>query len=91
VFLLALGAALAHYALGHHILKTERGHISVPKAQMTLSHTYADITDWEREDFEQNPKITRALLEHGHEELVPVTSSERIKDWLRQKAGDLLD
>ncbi len=91
VIVLAVGAFLAYYAMGHHIVKTDKGYITMPKKEMSISNTFADIRNWERGDFEAHPEITKALLENGHEDLVPMTSSERIKDWLKDKAGDLLD
>lgn len=91
LFLIAIGAALAYYALGHHVVRTDKGHVSVPKAQMGLTQTYVDIRGWERSEFEEHPELTAALLENGYEDLVPVASTERIKRWLKEKAQEALE
>ena len=91
VFLIALGAGLAYYALSHHLIKTDKGYLSVAKVRMTAKKTYVDIRAWKRTDFEENPAVTAALLEHGHEDLVPLSSSERIKRWLEEKTREALE
>jgi len=91
VIVLAIGGFLAYYGMSNHIVKTNKGYITVPKAEMSISNTFADIRNWEREDFEENPEITQALLKNGYEDLVPVSSSERIKDWLKDKAREWLE
>lgn len=91
LFLIAVGAVLAYYALGHHIVKTQDDVLTVPKARKQLKNTYVDISDWERSDFEEHPEFTKALLEDGHEDLVPVSSSERIKNWLEKTAREALE
>ena len=91
LFLICVGAALAHFGLSHHIVNTEQGHIFVPTDGMAWSSTYVDIRDWEREDFEGHPDVTTALLEHGHEDLVPVSTSDRLKRWFQEKAREVLE
>lgn len=91
VIVLAIGGFLVYYGMGHHVVKTDQGYITMPKEEMSISNTFADIREWEREDFEEHPEITTALLKNGYEDLVPVTSSERIKDWIKDKARDWLE
>jgi hypothetical protein len=91
LFLIAVGAALTYYALGHHVVRTGKGHISVPKAQMGVAQTYVDIRGWERSEFEEHPELTAALLENGYEDLVPVASTERIKQWIEERAREVLE
>lgn len=70
LFLLVLGGGLTYYGLSHHIVRTEQQTIVVPKDQLELADTYADIRDWSARDFSKHPKLTAALSLGGHSELV---------------------
>ena len=91
VVLILIGAALMYYALGRHFVETADETVIVPKARLQLADTWVDISDWEKEDFQEHPELTRALVENGHEDLVPRTAGERLRDWLKEKAGEVLE
>ena len=79
LLLLAAGGALTYWGLGHHIVRSSKGTFQVPKIQLSVSDTYADIRDWEAKDFAEHPDLTRALVASGHEDLVPrSTANEAI-------------
>lgn len=70
LFLLVLGGGLTYYGLGHHIVRTEQRTVVVPKDQLELADTYADIRGWSARDFSRHPKLTEALMARGYGELM---------------------
>ena len=89
--LILVGAALMYYALGRHFVQTGDETIVVPKERLRLADTWVDISKWDREDFRAHPELSRALIENGHEDLVPRTPGEELRDWLKKKAGEMLE
>lgn len=78
LFLLVLGGGLTYYGLSHHIVRTEQQTIVVPKDQLELTDTYADIRGWSARDFSKHPKLTEALTLGGHSDLVGEGALESI-------------
>jgi len=91
IVLIVAGAALMYYALGRHFVETAEETIIVPKEKLSLADTWVDISEWEREDFQEHPELTRALIENGQEDLVPRTAGDKLRDWLKDRAGEVLE
>ena len=90
VILLALGGALTYYGLSHHIVQTADGMISVPKAQLAVEDTYADIREWDLSEFEAHPALVRALAADGHGDLLPEQAARKRGDLLKGVVEDVL-
>jgi hypothetical protein len=71
VVLLAVGGALGYYALAHHIVRSDEGLVTVPKRQVAIADTYADIRAWKLADFRAHPDLVKALVDAGHADLIP--------------------
>ena len=95
-----IGALLTLYLTSRHFIRTDDELLIEPKAHLAVEHTYVDIRGWEDEDFAENPAITNALMEGGHDRFVPTLIKlkqeigEAAKDAgeaARQAAEDLLE
>lgn len=96
ILLLLIGGGVMYVLLAYHFVTTKDGSVRVPKAAMTFDDTFVDITAWEARDFVEHPDLTRALLDNGHEDLVPkpVQAGDKVLDKLDdlfQKGKDKLD
>ena len=89
--LILVGAALMYYALGRHFVETKNETVIVPKKRLRLADTWVDISDWDQQDFRDHPKLKRALIDNGHEDLVDRPAGDRLRDWLKEKASDMLE
>ena len=91
VVLILIGAGRMYYSLGDQMVKTEDVTSSVPNARGRIKDTCVNITEWEKSDFQDHPELTKALIDNGHEDLVPRTAQDKITDWLKKKAEELLE
>ena len=81
------GAAVTLFGLNFHIVKTDDGRVWVPKTSMRLSQTLVDIRDWDAAAFKDHPKFTKALIDHGHEDLVIKPATSELLDLLKDVIG----
>ena len=84
---LVVGGVITYTGLAYHIVSTGDGRVWVPKAELGLSDTFVDISDWTASDFIDNTKITSALVENGHAGLVAKQGSG-LSDWLKGDDAD---
>jgi len=89
-FLLLIGAGVMYYALSHHIVKTHKGTIVVPKRSLDVSDTYVNVTEWTAKDFAGRPVLTRALIENGHQDVVVGAAADSALEWIKEKAGEVV-
>ena len=66
LILLAIGGFLTWYALAHHIVTTADGRVVVPKAELSFTDTFVDITAWSASDALAHKHVAKALVDHGH-------------------------
>ena len=88
--LVLVGAGLMYYALSHHIVKTRKGTVVVPKRSLDVSDTYVNVIEWKAKDFADHPVLTRALIEHGHQDVVVGAAADSALDWIKDKAGEAI-
>ena len=86
-FLVLLGMGLMYFGMGHHIVKTDKGRIYVPKAKMALSETFADVTQWKTEDLEAHPEVVKALINNGHQDVI----AHLVAGDIKSRLGGLVD
>jgi len=100
-FLLGIltGAATLFLALQYHVIRSHDGFQLVPRTpQHSVGLAYADIRNWEAEDWLDRPELARALFAHGSSDLISesvtasladsVTSDNATLDQLRQLLDD---
>jgi hypothetical protein len=70
-FFMMLGGILASCAIGLHVVRADSGMLAVRKTRPTLKDVYVDIRRWNRQDWRDHPDLAKALVESGHQDLVP--------------------
>ncbi|MEI7899133.1 MAG: hypothetical protein WCK89_02695 [bacterium] len=94
-----LGAAVIAGSLvwlsGHHLVRTGKGLVVVPKRFVALSGTCADIRSWKWEDAVARHELSRALINAGYGDLLPQpppepTAMERATEKARQLREEIV-
>jgi hypothetical protein len=70
-FFMMLGGILAALAIGLHIVRAPTGLLAIRKTRPALKDLYVDIRHWTRQDWREHPHLEKALVEAGHQDLVP--------------------
>jgi phenylalanyl-tRNA synthetase beta subunit len=77
---------------GHHLVKTDKGLVVVPKRFVGLKGTRVDIRSWTWADAVAHPDVSRALIKAGYEELLPQPPPEpTAMERAAEKARELRD
>jgi hypothetical protein len=71
VLFMAVIAGSLVWLSGHHLVKTEKGLVIVPKRFVGLSGTCADIRNWKWEDAVKQHELSLALIKAGYSDLLP--------------------
>lgn len=71
VFFMMLGGILAACAIGLHIVCAPTGLLAVRKTRPAVKDLYVDIRRWTRQDWQKHPDLEKALIEAGHQDLLP--------------------
>ena len=90
VIVLLIGAGLMYFCMANHFVKTDAGTVRVPKESLGLGDTWVDVREWTAADFKDNPKVTEALIDNGHSEIVVKSASEGVLDWVKEKAKEVM-
>jgi hypothetical protein len=82
-----LGAALMYVGLLYHVVRASDGFHLITKTKATLSGSYADIREYDLQDWNEHPDLTIAISASGKANLLTESAVDNI-----QKAGqDLWD
>lgn len=66
-----IGAAIVFVALQYHIVRSHDGFQFVPRTpRQSLGLAFADVRQWEPDDWMDRPELARALLAHGASDLI---------------------
>ncbi|MFZ4398079.1 MAG: hypothetical protein ACOYOU_20895 [Kiritimatiellia bacterium] len=55
----------------HHVVRTEKGTVIVPKRFVTLSGTFVNLRTWQWKDVDRHPDMRDALVQAGYKDLLP--------------------
>ena len=92
VLLAGAAAVSLAWLSGHHLVKTQKGLVVVPKRFVGLSGTCADIRAWTWNDAVANADLSRALIRAGYGELLPQPPPEpTAMERAAEKARELRD
>ena len=87
LFGVILGAGLVYVAFSFYVVRTTSGHLFVPKRQSMLADCYVDVRTWGHEEWGQHSDLTRALIDHGHGNIIVQSSSRSIMGELFEQIG----
>jgi len=95
VFFLTVVAGSLVWLSGHHLVRTGKGLVVVPKRFVSLSGTCADICGWKWEDAVARHELSRALIKAGYSDLLPQpppdpTVMERAPEKARQLRAEFV-
>lgn len=79
LFFMTLGAVLATFAFGTHIVRSRSGHFVVWKTRPSLKDVYADIRVWKPEEWKNHADLAKALQEAGRGDLIPPAKPEPLR------------
>lgn len=71
LFFMLLGALLTAGAFGLHVVRGPAGHFTIWKTRPSLKDVYVDVRGWKREKWKKHPDLVQALIESGHEDVLP--------------------
>jgi len=71
VLLVTLITGSMLWLAGHHLVKTDKGLVVVPKRFVTLHQTRVDIRGWTWDDAVANQDVSLALVKAGYSDLLP--------------------
>ena len=65
------GAGIAFVALQYHLVQSSEGFRIVPRSpQHSLGLAYADVRNWDTEQWADRPELAKALVAHGSTDLI---------------------
>ena len=70
LFIVVVAASLV-WLSGHHLVRTDKGLVVVPKRFVCLSGTRVDIRGWTWDDAVAHHDVSRALINAGYTDLLP--------------------
>ena len=79
-----LGAATTYSAFSYHLVRADEGLVLVPRQRASLSDAYADIRNWQANDWTQHLELAHALVEDGRGDLIrPLNPGQLLNDFLQ--------
>ena len=84
------GCGVMFVALQYHVVQSHDGLQFVPRApKSTLGLAYADVRQWQAEQWTDFPELARALVAHGSSDLIAESVANDITDSLNPDAGTI--
>ena len=85
-----VGASCVFVALQYHIVRTHDGFQMVPRTpQHSIGLAYADIRDWNAEQWADRPELARALVAHGSSDMIASSVTENLADSITSENSTL--
>tara|TARA_R110002095_G_scaffold167186_3_gene145025 strand:+ start:1211 stop:1540 length:330 start_codon:yes stop_codon:yes gene_type:complete len=83
IFML-IGAGGMYAAFEFHVVQSREGWLFIPKSQVGLDDTYADIRKWQATTWKSHPKLAQSLIDNGRGNLIMQSASNGFFDNLFQ-------
>lgn len=84
------GCGVMFVALQYHVVQSHDGLQFVPRTpKSTLGLAYADVRQWQAEQWTDFPELARALVAHGSSDLIAASVANDITDSLDPDAGTI--
>ncbi|WP_417380939.1 hypothetical protein [Gimesia sp.] len=74
IFML-IGAGGMYAAFEYHIVQSREGWLFIPKSQVGLQDTYADIRKWQATTWKSHPQLAQSLIQNGKGNLIIQSAS----------------
>jgi hypothetical protein len=85
-----VGAGCFFVGLQYHIVRTHDGYQFVPRTpQHSLGLAYADVRDWNAEQWADRPELARALVAHGSSGMIASSVAENLADSITSENSTL--
>ncbi|MCA9084367.1 MAG: hypothetical protein KDA81_09945 [Planctomycetaceae bacterium] len=79
LFGLLTGSGIMFVALQYHVVQSHEGFRVVPRTpQHALGLAYADVRNWDAEQWADRPELTRALVAHGSTDLIAKSVADSV-------------
>ena len=83
LFFMMLGSVLTAGAFGLHVVRGPAGHFTIWKTRPTLKDVYVDVRHWKRDEWKNHPDLVRAIIESGHDDVLPKPKPESTNPFAR--------
>ncbi len=84
------GCGVMFVALQYHLVQSHDGLQFVPRTpKSTLGLAYADVRQWQAEQWTDFPELARALIAHGSSDLIAASVASDVADSLDRGAGTI--
>ena len=78
LFFFVLGGAAVASTYELHIVRSKAGFVVVPKETDGLKDVYADVREWDVEEWRDHPELIEALVANGHQDLVKQSTTQEV-------------
>ena len=85
---LLVGAVLMFFGLKFQVVRAESGYHFVPKAQARLTSFYADIRDYDVDDWRNNRQLVFDITQSGNDTLKEEAASAALGNTFNNALGD---
>ncbi len=84
------GCGVMFIALQYHVVYSHDGLQLIPRMpQATLGLAWADVRNWDAEQWSDRPALVRALIAHGASDLMSESAASKISDSVDTKSGTI--
>ncbi|MGB7344424.1 MAG: hypothetical protein WBD20_09440 [Pirellulaceae bacterium] len=77
------GAALLYVAMHYHVVRGNEGVVLVPKISNNLSDVYADIREYQLDDWKAHKPLAAAIMKSSQAHLIEDTAHRAFGDSMR--------
>ena len=83
-----LGAATTYSAFSYHLIRADEGLVLVPRQRASLTDAYADIRNWQANEWTQHLDLAQALVEDGRGDLIQsLNPGQLLNDFLQDASA----